>query len=67
MKRSLEGGATNLILICLSPSLVFYGGSLSPFFKDFLMTIALVKLCSDSCLLEMKQKTINLQCHYTVK
>lgn len=38
---------------------------LSSFFKDFFMSIALVKLCSDSSLLETKQR--NLQCRYTVK
>lgn len=42
MKRALEGQTTNFI--CLSPSLVPFGSSLSPFFKYFLMAIALVKL-----------------------
>lgn len=65
MKRTLEGQTIHFI--CLLSSLVPFGSPQCLFFKDFLMTIALVKLYSDTSLMEMKQETTNLQCHYTVK
>lgn len=65
MQKALEAGTTNLN--CHSSFLVLDGSSLSPFFKGFLMPIVLVKHCSGLCFLEMKQRTITVQCHYTVK
>lgn len=65
MKRALEGQTKHFI--CLSPSVVSFGSPLSLLFKDFLITIALEKLYSESYLMETKWETTNLQCYYTAK
>lgn len=64
MKRALEGQTIHFI--CLSPSLVPFGSSLSLFFKDSLVTIALVKLYSDSCLMETRNNKSTVPLHSKV-